>query len=89
MSAKELNDANAAYCFSVPRQTMVQVLKQCGNDLSRDNVMKQAADLKDLELPPFAAGNEDQHIARPTTARSGRCSWPILMERVGNCSATS
>ena len=29
-------------------QTMVQVLKQCGNDLSRANVMKQAANLKNF-----------------------------------------
>jgi hypothetical protein len=26
-------------------QTLVQVLKQCGDDSGRDNVMKQAADL--------------------------------------------
>ena len=31
-------------------QTMVQVLKQCGNDLSRENIMKQAASLKDFSL---------------------------------------
>jgi branched-chain amino acid transport system substrate-binding protein len=31
-------------------QTLVQVLKQCGNDLTRANVMKQAAGLKGLEL---------------------------------------
>jgi hypothetical protein len=27
-------------------QTMVQVLKQCGDDLTRENVMRQAANLK-------------------------------------------
>ena len=31
-------------------QTLVQVLKQCGDDLTRENVMKQAASLKDFEL---------------------------------------
>jgi branched-chain amino acid transport system substrate-binding protein len=31
-------------------QTMVQVLKQCGDDLTRASVMRQAANLKDLEL---------------------------------------
>jgi branched-chain amino acid transport system substrate-binding protein len=31
-------------------QTVVQVLKQCGDDLTRENVMKQAANLKDLEF---------------------------------------
>jgi len=36
-------------------QTMEQVLKQAGNDLSRENVMKQAASL-DLELPMFLPG---------------------------------
>jgi len=31
-------------------QTLVQVLKQCGDNLTRDNIMKQAADLKDFEV---------------------------------------
>ena len=35
---------------------MVQVLKQCGNDLSRESVMKQAANLKDLDLPMTLPG---------------------------------
>jgi branched-chain amino acid transport system substrate-binding protein len=30
-------------------QTMAQVLKQCGDSLTRENVMKQAANLKDIE----------------------------------------
>jgi len=38
------------YGYSVA-QTMVAVLKQCGNDLTRNNVMKQAASLHDLKLP--------------------------------------
>jgi branched-chain amino acid transport system substrate-binding protein len=29
-------------------QTMVEVLKLCGDDLTRENVMKQAASLKDF-----------------------------------------
>jgi branched-chain amino acid transport system substrate-binding protein len=32
--------------------TLVQVLKQCGDDLSRENIMKQAANLHDL-VPPL------------------------------------
>jgi branched-chain amino acid transport system substrate-binding protein len=31
-------------------QTMVQVLKQCGDELTRENVMRQAANLKGFEL---------------------------------------
>jgi branched-chain amino acid transport system substrate-binding protein len=37
-------------------QTMVHVLKQCGDELTRDNVMKQAANLKDLELGMLLPG---------------------------------
>jgi len=36
------------YGYSVAR-TMVQVLQQCGDDLTRANVMKQAASLKDFD----------------------------------------
>ena len=50
MSPNDLIDSNAVYGFGASA-TMVQVLKQCGNDLSRENVMRQAANLKDLELP--------------------------------------
>ena len=55
MSPTELKDANAGYAFGAAA-TMVQVLKQCGADLSRENVMKQAANLKDLELPLLLPG---------------------------------
>jgi ABC-type branched-subunit amino acid transport system substrate-binding protein len=37
-------------------QTMEQVLKQCGDELTRENVMKQAANLKDLQLPMLLPG---------------------------------
>jgi branched-chain amino acid transport system substrate-binding protein len=36
--------------------TMVQVLKQCGDDLTRANVMKQAANLKNFEQPMLLPG---------------------------------
>ena len=35
---------------------MVQVLRQCGNDLTRENVMRQAASIKDLELGMLLPG---------------------------------
>jgi branched-chain amino acid transport system substrate-binding protein len=35
---------------------LVQVLKQCGDELTRENVMKQAANLKDLELGMLLPG---------------------------------
>jgi branched-chain amino acid transport system substrate-binding protein len=37
-------------------QTLVQVFRQCGDDLSRQNVMKQAANLREVELPMLLPG---------------------------------
>ena len=37
-------------------QTLVATLKQCGDDLTRENVMKQAANLKDLQLDMLLPG---------------------------------
>ena len=37
-----------SYGYSVA-QLIVQVLQQCGNDLTRENVMKQAASVKDFK----------------------------------------
>jgi branched-chain amino acid transport system substrate-binding protein len=36
--------------------TMVQVLKQCGDDLSRENIMREAANLHGLTLPMMLPG---------------------------------
>lgn len=36
--------------------TMMQVLKQAGNDLSHDNIMRQATNLHDLVLPMMLPG---------------------------------
>jgi branched-chain amino acid transport system substrate-binding protein len=55
MTPGDLSDANAVYGFGCG-QTMVQVLKQCGADLSRENIVRQAANLKDLELPMLLPG---------------------------------
>ncbi len=41
-------DASNLYGY-IAAQTMVQILKQCGNDLTRENVMKQAANLKNVK----------------------------------------
>jgi branched-chain amino acid transport system substrate-binding protein len=55
MSPNDLIDINASYGFGVAI-TMAQVFRQCGNDLSRENIMRQAANLKDLELPTLLPG---------------------------------
>jgi len=40
----------------VVSQTLVQVLKQCGDELTRENIMRQAANLRDLELDMLLPG---------------------------------
>jgi branched-chain amino acid transport system substrate-binding protein len=37
-------------------EAVVEVLKRCGNDLSRDNIMKQAVSIKGLQLPMLLPG---------------------------------
>jgi len=48
-------DANVMYGYTVA-QGLAHVLKNCGNDLTRENVMKQAAGIKDLELGGLLPG---------------------------------
>jgi branched-chain amino acid transport system substrate-binding protein len=52
-------DGNLGDSFNVAgyslAQTLVELLRQCGNDLSRENIMKQAANL-DLTLPMLLPG---------------------------------
>jgi branched-chain amino acid transport system substrate-binding protein len=47
MPGANISDANLVYGYAAA-QTMVQVLKQSGDNLTRANVMKQAASLKDF-----------------------------------------
>jgi branched-chain amino acid transport system substrate-binding protein len=48
-------DASVMYGYTVA-QGLVYVLKSCGNDLTRENIMKQAAGIKDLVLPGLLPG---------------------------------
>ena len=47
------NNYTLAYGFGI---TMIQVLRQCGNDLSRENVMRQATSLAPLEVGTLLPG---------------------------------
>jgi branched-chain amino acid transport system substrate-binding protein len=49
-------DDGAAVFGYAAAETLVQVLKQCGNDLSRENVMKQAGILKDYQSSVLLPG---------------------------------
>ena len=48
-------DASVMYAYTVA-QGLVHVLKACGDDLTRENVMKQAASIKNLELGGLLPG---------------------------------
>jgi branched-chain amino acid transport system substrate-binding protein len=50
-----VEDGFNVYAYAVSH-TLVQVLKQCGNDLSRANIMRQAANLKDVTVPMLLPG---------------------------------
>jgi len=58
--AKDFPEGNRADALVVSgfnvAQTLVQVLKQCGDDLTRENVMKQAANLKDFRTTNLLPG---------------------------------
>ena len=65
-------DINNVYGYA-SAQTMVQVLKQCGDNLTRENVMKQAASLKDVTSECCCPASRS--TPPPTTSsRSNRCS---------------
>jgi branched-chain amino acid transport system substrate-binding protein len=49
------SDSNVMYGYTVA-QTMVYVLERCGNDLTRTNIMKQAASIKNLDLGGLLPG---------------------------------
>jgi len=48
-------DASNLYAY-LASQIMVHILKSCANDLTRENVMKQAANIKNLKLPLLLPG---------------------------------
>jgi branched-chain amino acid transport system substrate-binding protein len=51
----DLKDGGNVSGFGLTR-TMLYVLKQCGNDFSRENLMKQATNLHDVENPTVLPG---------------------------------
>jgi branched-chain amino acid transport system substrate-binding protein len=51
----DTTDANYVYAYSVATLMLV-VLKQCGDDFSRENIMKQASSIKPVALPLLLPG---------------------------------
>jgi branched-chain amino acid transport system substrate-binding protein len=55
MPGADVNDSLTAAGYSFA-QTLEQVLKQCGDNLTRENIMKQAASLKDFRTEVLLPG---------------------------------
>ncbi len=55
MPGADLTDGGTVFGYGVT-YSLWNVLKQCGTDFSRANIMKQAANLKDLEVPVLLPG---------------------------------
>jgi branched-chain amino acid transport system substrate-binding protein len=71
----------SAYAYSVA-QSLVQVLKQCGDNLTRENIMEQARNLKDadydLVLPGIkitTAGNDYSPVKQMKMMRFDGTRW--------------
>jgi hypothetical protein len=74
-SAGSLEDPQNVVGY-VQAQTMVQVLKQCGDTLTRENVMKQAANLKDFHPAMLLKG-----INMNTSATDYQPMEELLLQR--------
>jgi len=73
--------SSAALYGYAAAETLVQVLKQCGDDLSRENVMRQAAALKDYEPSVVLPGikvNTDPEFPADQADAIGSVRWPHL-----------
>ena len=58
----------------ITAQLLVQVLKQCGDELTRENVLKQATSLHNVELDSCCREFRSRP-RRPTTASTSSCRW--------------
>lgn len=52
----ETNDDPGAILAYSTAQMIEEVLRRCGDDLSRENLLKQATNVRDLQLPMFLPG---------------------------------
>jgi len=88
--AGDLNDSLNMYGYTVAR-TLEQVLKQCGDNLTRENVMKQAASMKgqyiDTLLPGITITTSDNDYAPIESVQMQRFNgkrWERFGEVMGN-----
>ena len=67
----DLKNKNNVYGWAVCH-TMMAVLEQAGDDLSRENIMKQAGNLKQVKVPMLCRACTSTP-ARPISSRSNKC----------------
>jgi branched-chain amino acid transport system substrate-binding protein len=90
MSPDAQGDANVVNGFGVAT-TLVYVLAQCGADLSRKNIMYQAANIDSLELPMLlpgvkvsTSGSNYHPIRQMQLASFNGSSWEVFGELFGS-----
>jgi branched-chain amino acid transport system substrate-binding protein len=93
-STGNLLDSSNAYAYAVSSLLHV-VLKQCGDDLTRENVMKQAANVKNLQLPMVLEGikantspTDFYPIQSVRLARFKGEKWDLFGDIISNESST-
>ncbi len=89
MPEGDLKDLYVVYGYAAAL-TLKRVLEQCGEDLSRENIMHQAANLHDLEIPVLLPGIKvstsptNYHpIRQMQLARWTGASWELFGEVLG------
>ena len=88
MSARDLIDSNAVYGFNAAA-LLVHVLKACGDDLSRDNILARSTSLAGLQLPMMLPGvtvdtgpADYDAIKRMQLQRFDGASWELFGEPI-------
>jgi ABC-type branched-subunit amino acid transport system substrate-binding protein len=84
-----VDDATNIYAY-ITAQTMVQVLKQCGTDFSRDNIKRQAENLKNFKpgllLPGISMNTSPSDHAPVSQAQLSRFTgkqWQLFGQVLG------
>ena len=69
---EQIDDSTAAFAYTVA-QMMAEVLRNCGDDLTRENLLKQSTNVRDLQLPLMIPGVKVNILPNNRTAwRQGR-----------------
>jgi len=85
---EEVEDSVFPYATA---QIIVEILKNCGDDLSRENLIKQATNIQGLQLPMFLPGltinvTPTNRVAwrKARIARFDGTRWVLLDDVIGN-----